>query len=57
MTGEHMTPKTFGARIKLNASTQQNVTVQAKDAYTAKLMLEAQYGQGSVVSDVRQTHS
>lgn len=48
-----MNDKTYKARIKLSPSTQQNVTIQAKDAHTARLMLEAQFGKGSIVSCVR----
>lgn len=43
---------TYEARIKLagTGNVQQTVTVQANDSSKAKLVLEAQYGKGSVMT-------
>lgn len=40
---------TYKAIIKLGHA-RQEVTVQARDLYHARLMLEAQYGQGNVLN-------
>lgn len=41
---------TYEATIKIGSSGLQKVTIQAKDLYTAKIMLESQYGQGRVMN-------
>lgn len=40
--------KTFKAKIKLSNGQYQDVTVQADNSVKARLMLEAQYGKGTV---------
>ena len=43
--------KTFDGTIKLPNCPTERVTVTASSSYSAKAMLEAQYGKGSVVGN------
>lgn len=43
--------KTFEGTIKLPNSPTERVTVTASSSYSAKAMLEAQYGKGNVVGN------
>lgn len=40
---------TYSAVIKVGSG-HQKVTIQAKDLYTAKIMLESMYGRGNVMN-------
>ncbi len=51
-----MAKYTYKARIRLSNSQTQEVTVQADSQWNAKLLLETQYGKGSVVSPPTQVH-
>jgi hypothetical protein len=41
---------TYAADIKVGSSGIDRVTIQAKDLYHARIMLESQYGRGNVMN-------
>jgi hypothetical protein len=47
-----MAVKTYKAKIRINSSSTQDVTIQADSSYNAKIMLEKQYGKGSVYGTI-----
>lgn len=52
-----MATRTWKASVKLEGGYLQDVTIQADDAFRASKMIEAQYGQGCIISSPVQVRS